>query len=764
MLPLSLVATLAAGSIGSIGPFPQAGEAPAWPCRRGPNHDGVSLETDWSPIGASEPLWRRNVGLGYSNVTLAKDRLYTIGHDPEAGTDSVVCLDAVSGEELWRHTYAAETMANFHGGGSLTTPTLHGGLVYVLSRQGLGLCLDASTGAVLWQHDYAKELELAPSMYGFAASPLVHETVHETVHGAQLVLALGGTIVAVEKDDGGTLRWRTEPQGEGGYATPVPMRLGERDCLAVFSGPGLLVLDAETGKELHRHPFQGKAGTVNAGSPIVRGNRVFVSAAYDAGAALVELGGAPEPTVVWASRSMRNKVSGCTLWQGYVYGFDEALLKCISFEDGTEKWRVRGLGMGAVAVAGGRLVVITSRGELIVAEATPEEFRELSRKKVLDGGVFWTTPVLLGGLIYCRSSLGDLVCLDHRAAPAPAARPIAEAAAGAAAPEEAPGELPAAEALFAAHAAGIGADALRGRKSVRLAGSFENAAAGITRCRFTIDWEAPGRWKLAYDLGELGDVERCYDGEIGWQLDPFYGNHLYEGDALRELRETRAFHAAADWKAAYATMRTLGRERFGGRDAWVVEVTTEAGSRRKVYFDVETGLRAGRAADAEAMVIEADYRDFGGVRMPARVTFLVPDTGEEEVFEIEEATWDAVAEGAFARSPAVLKLLRTPEEIAADARRLRELYAAYLGKYQTDEGPLAEYAYAIEVEDGELALGITGMSSMALAEPDEEGRFYFPTTEMYLSFELDEGGAVTAMVMHGAPGMPEEVVVPRREE
>ena len=105
------------------------------------------------------------------------------------------------------------------------------------------------------------------------------------------------------------------------------------------------------------------------------------------------------------------------LYDGHLYGFDEAMLKCIDL-DGEEQWRVRGLGKGSVAVAGGRLIVLSSKGELIIAEADPEEFRELSRKKVLDGGEYWTTPVLLDGLIYCRNSEGDLVCLDHRPASA----------------------------------------------------------------------------------------------------------------------------------------------------------------------------------------------------------------------------------------------------------------------------------------------------------------------------------------------------------
>ena len=65
-------------------------------------------------------------------------------------------------------------------------------------------------------------------------------------------------------------------------------------------------------------------------------------------------------------------------------------------------------------VADGKLIVLSSKGELIIAPARPDGFEELSREKVLSGGVYWCTPVLSGGRIYCRNSVGSLVARDHR--------------------------------------------------------------------------------------------------------------------------------------------------------------------------------------------------------------------------------------------------------------------------------------------------------------------------------------------------------------
>ena len=115
LLHLSLVL---AGSAGSD-----------WPCWNGPEHNGVSRETGWSVEGKSEPLWRAQVGLGYSSFALQGGRLFTLGHDAEKKLDTVFCFDAESGKPLWTHSYASELWAQSHGGGTLSTPSADGEVV-----------------------------------------------------------------------------------------------------------------------------------------------------------------------------------------------------------------------------------------------------------------------------------------------------------------------------------------------------------------------------------------------------------------------------------------------------------------------------------------------------------------------------------------------------------------------------------------------------------------------------------------------------------
>ena len=112
---------------------------------------------------------------------------------------------------------------------------------------------------------------------------------------------------------------------------------------------------------------------------------------------------------------MKTQMSGCVLWQDHLYGFDQSDLTCIDL-DGKRRWHVRDYDNGAVTIADGRLLIMSSDGELIVAPAQPDAYEELSKTEILDpeGARFWTVPILADGLIYCRSSLGALVCRDHR--------------------------------------------------------------------------------------------------------------------------------------------------------------------------------------------------------------------------------------------------------------------------------------------------------------------------------------------------------------
>jgi outer membrane protein assembly factor BamB len=378
-----------------------------WPRWRGPALTGVSAETGWRdtwPAAGPPVAWRANVGTGFSAVAVSRGRLYTLGNADD--TDTVHCLDAATGQPVWTHAYPAPRDPNLFEGGPTATPTVDGDHVYTLSRPGDLFCLDAATGKIVWSKNVPKETGQRVPGWGCAGSPVVHEDL--------LLLNLGAAGTALEKATGKVV-W-SSAEKDAGYSSPVPFRRGG-DWFAVFSGEDAYVAaDVRTGKELWRMRWTTTYG-VNAADPIVSGDRVLISSGYNKGAALLDTAGA-KPAVVWQNKVLRNQINSSVLLDGHVYGIDGdttgvAKLKCVEWATGNARWADAAAGCGSVTAAGGKLIVLSDTGELMVAPASPAKFATTARAKVLDGKC-WTVPVLADGRLYCRNADGDLVCVDVR--------------------------------------------------------------------------------------------------------------------------------------------------------------------------------------------------------------------------------------------------------------------------------------------------------------------------------------------------------------
>jgi outer membrane protein assembly factor BamB len=376
-----------------------------WPCYRGPDHDGISQETDWnSGWGAAGPkvLWKASVGIGYSSTAVAEGRVYTMGNSgKDTNTDTVYCFDAASGKELWKHSYPCPLQPKWYEGGTLSTPTVDGGKVYALSKMGDFFCLDAKSGKVLWQKQLNKDLGFELPTWHFASSTLIVDD--------KAIVNVGTSGLALNKDTGAVI-WQSG-KGKCGYATPVPFTMDGKPGLAMFGEVTLFAVDPADGKELWQYPWKTQH-QVNAADPIVVGNRVFVSTGYNRGCGLIEVAGG-QVKKLWENRVMAMQINCPILRDGYVYGFDEAVFKCLKLQDGSEQWQDKSLGKGSLMMsADGRLIIMSDKGELVVAKADPQKFNVLARAQVLSKGQCWTSPVLANGRIYARNTAGDFACLD----------------------------------------------------------------------------------------------------------------------------------------------------------------------------------------------------------------------------------------------------------------------------------------------------------------------------------------------------------------
>ncbi|HKQ38191.1 MAG TPA: PQQ-binding-like beta-propeller repeat protein [Verrucomicrobiae bacterium] len=379
-----------------------------WPRWRGPDGNGISKETGWStawPNEGPKQLWKAAVGIGFSSVTVAGGRVFTMGNSNE--TDTVFCFDENTGKELWKHSYPCPLDPKYYEGGPGSSPTCENDRVYTFSKRGHLFCFDAAGGKVLWQTNLLDGLGVKKPEWGFAGSPVVE--------GNLLLLNVGEAGTAVDKNSGRVV-W-TSGKEMAGYATPVLYNNGSERLALIFSSGALVGVSAKTGKEHWRFPWVER-WHINAADPILAGNKIFIST-FGKGCALLEMRGGNTPNVVWENENMGNHFNSCVLVNGFIYGNNgntdkaEKDFRCLALSDGSVKWSYSGLGLGSVTVADNRLIILSDRGELVVAEVSPEAFKPIARAQVL-GGKCWTVPVLANGRIYCRNAQGTLICLDVR--------------------------------------------------------------------------------------------------------------------------------------------------------------------------------------------------------------------------------------------------------------------------------------------------------------------------------------------------------------
>jgi len=392
-----------------------------WPQFRGPNRDGISdektISTDWPADGPAR-LWKAAVGTGSAPVSVAAGRVYTMGHS--GGMDNVFCLDAATGKEIWKQSFPGELFSSMHEGGPAATPTVDGKFVFAQFRNGELRCLDSESGKEVWIHKL-KEHRAKPPMFGFTSAPLVH--------GKNLIVSAGGagqSCMALDKATGKGV-WQSGDD-DVSYASPVIMKLAERSYAVIFNSVALVIFDAENGVEVARHGWLTASpmnSRINAATPIVIGDSIYIGSGYGKGSAFLKLVPPATPkaagalTVLWENESFQPQYGSPISVSGCIYGFDadagggdsSGRLICVDVKTGAEKWAQTNPGLGALIIAGGKLLILSRRGELILAEASPDKYTELKRAHIV-GGLCRGEPVLCDGRIYVRSVTGELVCLD----------------------------------------------------------------------------------------------------------------------------------------------------------------------------------------------------------------------------------------------------------------------------------------------------------------------------------------------------------------
>jgi outer membrane protein assembly factor BamB len=414
------VPTLAAAFLASA-----TATASDWPQWRGPNRDGVSKETGllktWPKNGPAVVWTAKNLGLGWGTPAVAAGKIYGIGK--RDGKDGVWALNEADGKEIW-FTPFADPPAKLgpQTNGPASTPTVVNDKLYTVSANGTVSCLKVADGGLVWKKNYVADFGGQIPAWGYSDSVLVD--------GDKVVCAPGGAAAAVValKADTGDPIWKTADAGKSGggqgYSSPVKATFGGTPMYVVLLGnaAGIVGVHANTGKTLWQYnKLPAAGGVAQIPTPIIQGDRVWVSCSYGGGAALLQIVGSGDKfeakeLKAYPIGELNNHHGGMVLVGDYIYfGHDrnQGYPVCVEFKTGDIKWGPikksveGGQGSAAVTFADGRLYFRYQNGVMVLIEPSPDDLKVVSSFKLPPAdskthSQSWPHPVIANGKMLIR--------------------------------------------------------------------------------------------------------------------------------------------------------------------------------------------------------------------------------------------------------------------------------------------------------------------------------------------------------------------------
>ena len=376
-----------------------------WPQFLGPHRNGTT-QNESIPFefadGEPEIEWEHSIGNGFSGPVVSNGHV-VISHRKgnRAVTDA---LNIEDGKPVWAYEYETDYVDNFgFDNGPRAVPLIHSKSVFIFGAEGMLHSLDAKSGELIWKRNLRKELGSSKGFFGRACSPIII--------GNTLIIQAGGKgcgIIGLDPAKG-TLKWKATDH-EAGYASPIASKIGNQEIAILFTRTGFLCIEAISGKILiekaHRATMHA---SVNAASPVlIKPDEVFLSACYGVGASVWKIN--PENRKINKLWELKNQLDSHyatpVQFEGHLIGYHGRQetgteIRCIESSTGKVKWSSGRIPAGSITLANKTLIILTERGEMILAPANTDKFKPSARGQVL-GAETRAMPALSNGRFFAR--------------------------------------------------------------------------------------------------------------------------------------------------------------------------------------------------------------------------------------------------------------------------------------------------------------------------------------------------------------------------
>ena len=376
-----------------------------WPQILGPHRNGTahgeSLADEW-PSSGPVLLWERKVGSGYAGPAV-QGNLAVVFHRV-GDVERLEGLNVEDRARQWKTDFDVVYRGMDVDSGPRCVPLIHKDIAIAFGASGNLHCVNLTDGTLRWSRDLYADYRADLGFFGAGSTPIIADN--------KILVNVGGKdgagIVGLALDDGTTI-WKATHE-RASYSSPVHVTINGQPMVLFITRMKAMVINPKDGRVQWELPFGKLGSTVNAASPLVFEDRVFLTASYGIGAVLARYT-STEQNILWrdGEKVMSSQYNSCVYRNDFFYGIHgredvgSAALRCVKAETGRVMWSEPHFGTAHLILAGNRVLALKANGNLVLFEISPQRYIPLQTARVFKG-TSRALPALSKGRLFVRDS------------------------------------------------------------------------------------------------------------------------------------------------------------------------------------------------------------------------------------------------------------------------------------------------------------------------------------------------------------------------